>query len=63
MTDAIKNYSIIGFVKKEAEQDWQAIPEGTIVSIPKVAQNNIEFTELILKEKFPYYMFYLEEME
>lgn len=64
MKETIKNYNIIGFIKTKAEQNWTPIPEGTMVSIPSNNTiNNIEFTELILKEKFPYYMFYLEEME
>lgn len=58
-----KNYNLIGFIKQTAEQNWTKIPDGTILSIPTATENIIEFAQIVLKTKFPFFMFYLEEVE
>lgn len=62
MTETIKNYSLIGYIKKEIEQDWVKIPEGTMISVP-TGIDIIPYTEQALKSKFPYYLFILEEIK
>lgn len=62
MKETIKNYSIVGFVKQTVEQNWSQIPEGTIVSVPQ-EMDLIPYVQQVLITKFPYFMFYLEEVE
>ena len=58
-----KNYNLIGFVKKEISQNWTTIPDGTIITIPEETENIIDFASEVLKTKFPYFMFFLEEIK
>ena len=58
-----KNYKLIGFIKQTATQNWTKIPDGTILSIPTVTENIIEFAQSVLKTKFSFFMFYLKEVE